>query len=413
MNLRPYQVDIAKQGLEILTAYKFLYLALECRVGKTATSLEICRLYGVKKVLFITKLKAIYSVKKDYEDFGHDFELTIINKESIHKIESNDFDIVICDEAHSLFGTFPKANRFTKIYRSRFKKIPSILLSATMSPESYSQIFHQFWINNYAPFVQYGSFYKWANDYVLLKKKYVGTGQAINDYSNANWDKIHSKINSYIITYTQQQAGFTTTIIEDILTVQMKPCTYAMAKAVINNGIYEGKTDVILADTGVKMQSKAHQIYSGTVIGENGTYSFDDTKVKAIQRKFEGRKIAIFTVYQAEADMIRSLIPNCVNTPEAFNADPTATFVGQIRSSREGVNLSSADCLVYYNIEFSSLSYLQGRDRATTKDRNTPPEVWFIMAEGGIEVKIYDTVIKKEDFTLQHFKKWKAPTSES
>jgi hypothetical protein len=181
----------------------------------------------------------------------------------------------------------------------------------------------------------------------------------------------------------------------------------------MSNGIYEGKTDVILADTGVKMQSKAHQIYSGTVIGENGTYSFDDTKVQAIHRKFAGRKIAIFTVYQAEADMIRSLIPNCVNTPEAFNSDPTATYVGQIRSSREGVNLSSADCLVYYNIEFSSLSYLQGRDRATTKDRTTPPEVWFIMAEGGIEVKIYDTVMQKTDFTLTHFKKWKASTNVS
>ena len=413
MNLRPYQVDIAKQGLEILTAYKFLYLALECRVGKTATSLEICRLYGVKKVLFITKLKAIYSVKKDYEDFGHDFELTIINKESIHKIESNDFDIVICDEAHSLFGTFPKANRFTKIYRSRFKKIPSILLSATMSPESYSQLFHQFWINNYSPFVKYASFYKWASEYVTVKKKFVGTGQSVNDYSNADIDKIYSKIKCHIITYTQAEAGFTQQIIEDILIVLLQKSTYKLIKAVKDHGIYEGKNDVILADTGVKQQSKVHQLCSGTVITENGVHIVDNTKVKAIKLKFEGRKIAIFTVYQAEMDMVKELIPNCVSTPEAFNADPTATFVGQIRSSREGVNLSSADCLVYLNIEFSSLSYIQGRDRATTKDRTTPPEVWFIMAEGGIESDIYNTVMKKQDYNLTHFRKWKAPTSES
>jgi hypothetical protein len=112
-------------------------------------------------------------------------------------------------------------------------------------------------------------------------------------------------------------------------------------------------------------------------------------------------------------DMVKELIPNCVSTPEAFNADPTATFVGQIRSSREGVNLSSADCLVYLNIEFSSLSYIQGRDRATTKDRTTPPEVWFIMSEGGIELEIYKIVQKKQNFTQKYFRKWKAPTSEN
>jgi Uma2 family endonuclease len=61
---------------------------------------------------------------------------------------------------------------------------------------------------------------------------------------------------------------------------------------------------------------------------------------------------------------------------------------------------------VYLNIEFSSLSYIQGRDRATYKDRPTPPEVWFIMADGGIEYEIYQRVQSKQDFTNQHYKKW-------
>jgi hypothetical protein len=163
---------------------------------------------------------------------------------------------------------------------------------------------------------------------------------------------------------------------------------------------------VILADSAVKVQSKVRQIYSGTVIGENKTHIIDTTKVAAIIKKFAGKKIAIFTVYQAEMDMVNKHIPNCTSSPEEFNLDPTATYVGQIRSSREGVNLSTADCLVYLNIEHSSLSYLQGRDRATTKNRKTPPEVWFIMAEGGIEKDIYDVVKSKRDYTLNHFKSW-------
>jgi hypothetical protein len=410
MQLRDYQVKGSEDAAAILLKRKIVYLAWEVRCGKTLTAFATLQNVGANRCLFVTKKKAIPSIQKDAELIGFDVEC--VNYESLHKVKER-FKYIVIDEAHCI-GAFPKPSIRAKQLRAMIdQNTYVILLSGTPSPESFSQLFHQFWVHPLSPFAQYGNFYKWAKVFVNVGVKYIGTGQTTNDYSDARWKDIAMYVKPIMLTYTQQQAGFTTTIIEDILTVQMKPSTYAMAKAVMNNGIYEGKTDVILADTGVKMQSKTHQIYSGTVIGENGTYSFDDTKVKAIQRKFAGRKIAIFTVYQAEADMIRALIPNCVSTPEAFNADPTATFVGQIRSSREGVNLSSADCLVYLNIEFSSLSYIQGRDRATTKDRTTPPEVWFIMSDGGIESDIYNTVMKKQDFTLKHFRKWKAPTSES
>ena len=410
MQLRDYQVKGSEDAAAILLKRKIVYLAWEVRCGKTLTAFATLQKIGANRCLFVTKKKAIPSIQNDAELTGFDAE--VVNYESLHKVKER-FKYIVIDEAHCI-GAFPKPSLRAKQLRAIIdQNTYVIMLSGTPSPESFSQLFHQFWVHPLSPFAQYGNFYKWAKVFVNVKVKYIGTGQTTNDYSDARWKDISMYVKPIMLTYTQQQAGFTTTIIEDILTVQMKPCTYAMAKAVMSNGIYEGKTDVILADTGVKMQSKAHQIYSGTVIGENGTYSFDDTKVRAIQQKFEGRKIAIFTVYQAEADMIRALIPNCVNTPEAFNSDPTATYVGQIRSSREGVNLSSADCLVYYNIEFSSLSYLQGRDRATTKDRTTPPEVWFIMAEKGIEIKIYDTVMNKRDFTLKHFRKWKATTNVS
>ena len=410
ISLRPYQTELSDQAAAILLSKQIVYLSMEVRTGKSLTAFATLQKIGANRCLFVTKKKAIPSIQNDADLIGFDAE--VVNYESLHKVKER-FKYIVIDEAHCI-GAFPKPSIRAKQLRAMIdQNTYVILLSGTASPESFSQLFHQFWVHPLSPFAAYPNFYKWANSFVNKKVKYIGTGQTTNDYSDARWKDIAMYVKPIMLTYTQQQAGFTTTIVEDILTVQMKPSTYAMAKAVMSNGIYEGKTDVILADTGVKMQSKAHQIYSGTVIGENGTYSFDDTKVKAIQRKFANRKIAIFTVYQAEADMIRALIPNCVNTPEAFNVDATATYVGQIRSSREGVNLSSADCLVYYNIEFSSLSYLQGRDRATTKDRTTPPEVWFIMAENGIELKIYNTVMNKSDFTHAHFKKWKATTNVS
>ena len=77
--LRDYQVDLSKKAVDILKEKKIVYLQFSVRVGKTATALETCRLYGAKKVLFLTKKKAIGSIESDYKDFGFTFDLTVIN----------------------------------------------------------------------------------------------------------------------------------------------------------------------------------------------------------------------------------------------------------------------------------------------------------------------------------------------
>ena len=75
-----------------------------------------------------------------------------------------------------------------------------------------------------------------------------------------------------------------------------------------------------------------------------------------------------------------------------------------IVSGREGISLSQAECLVYYNIDFSATSYWQSRDRMTTKER-LKNNVYWVFAKDGIENDIYKTVIKKKDYTVNHFKK--------
>ena len=80
-------------------------------------------------------------------------------------------------------------------------------------------------------------------------------------------------------------------------------------------------------------------------------------------------------------------------------------FVSQIVSGREGLNLSSADALVFYNIDFSAVSYWQSRARIQTKDRTKESKIYYVFAEKGIEDKIYKAVMDKKDYTLSHFKK--------
>ena len=113
IKFRDYQKKIIVKGSEILILNNFLYLTMEVRTGKTLTSLGIARLMNKKSVLFVSKKKALSSINDDYLALKPDYDITIINYESLHKIETNDFDLVILDEAHSM-GAFPKPSRRAK-----------------------------------------------------------------------------------------------------------------------------------------------------------------------------------------------------------------------------------------------------------------------------------------------------------
>ena len=100
------------------------------------------------------------------------------------------------------------------------------------------------------------------------------------------------------IRYTQEEAGFTEMVQEQIVTVRMKPSTYAFAEKLRKDLVVMNKDgDTVLADTAVKLMQKLHQIYSGTVIvdaPERQTAVFDTTKAEYIRDNFAGQKIAIF-----------------------------------------------------------------------------------------------------------------------
>ncbi len=403
MELRPYQTKISAESVEILRNKHIVYLAMEVRTGKSLTALNTAQLYGAKNVLFLTKKKAISSIQWDYDNFGFDFDLTIINDESLHLV-NGEFDLVIHDEHHR-FGAFPKPNATAKEFKKRFSKLPMIFLSGTPTPESYSQWFHQFWVSDYSPYKNYANFYKWAAEYVDIKEKRLGYA-VVKDYSNAKENLIRRSTRPYIITFTQKEAGFTTSVNEMVLECEMQPITYEVIRRLKKDLIVRnGQGQVILGDTGVKLMQKMHQLSSGTCKFENGSSKvIDDSKAKFIKEKFKGEKIAIFYKFKAEWDALLQVFgaDYLTNSVEEFDATDKNIAL-QIVSGREGVSLKNAKYLVYYNIDFSATSYWQSRDRMTTMQRQEN-EVFWIFSKGGIEYDIYKTVQQKKDYTLKIFK---------
>ena len=402
MKLRDYQEELSVQGAEILKKHKIVYLAMEVRTGKTLTALEIAKVYGSKNVLFITKKKAISSIEKDYKNFGYTFTLTVINNESLHLI-NGEYDLLISDEHHRN-GAFPKPNKVTKLIKQKYANLPMIFLSGTPHPESYSQIFHQFWISNNTPFGYYTNFYKWAKDFVNVKQKHLGFG-IINDYSQAKIDILKPIIDKYFIRYTQKDAGFETSVNENILYCNMLESTYNIAKSLKKDKVVKGVFEAILADTAVKEMSKLHQIYSGTVKFESGkSMIIDHSKGFFIKDKFEGQKIAIFYKFKEEFNLLKEVFGDLITDDLSEFDNSNKNIALQIVSGREGISLANAKYLVYFNIDFSAVSYWQSRDRLTTMERTTN-DVYWIFSKGGIESKIYKAVSNKKDFTLSVFKK--------
>jgi hypothetical protein len=189
----------------------------------------------------------------------------------------------------------------------------------------------------------------------------------------------------------------------------MADITYKMANRLrIDKIIKNSEGQVVLADTAVKLMQKLHQIYSGSVIidePEREAKVIDYTKAEFIKDYFKDKKIAIYYKFSAELAILIFIFGKDLGfDPDGFQKGNFRVIAMQIVAGREGINLSTADALVFYNIDFSATSYWQARARLQTKDREKEAQIYWIFSEGGIEDKVYKAVCDKKDFTLEYFK---------
>ena len=239
------------------------------------------------------------------------------------------WDTIICDEAHSM-GAFPKPSSRAQLVKEVIKRHRPkvILLSGTPTPESYSQIYHQVYGIPTNPFKHFVNFYKFCAVYVDVKQKKVN-GMFVNDDSRGK-ETILDVMKPYTISYTQSEAGFTTEVIEDILYVDMKPSTYNMCKRLQKDLVIEGKEEVILADTPVKLMMKLHQMYSGTIKFESGnSMIIDDSKAQFIKEQFEGCKIGIFYKFKEEYNVLKQVFGDDLTTELSIFKDTNKNIGGK------------------------------------------------------------------------------------
>lgn len=404
IELRDYQEEISTEAAGKLLSLGIVYLSMQVRTGKTFTALAVCDKMAYKKALFVTKKKAIKGIEKDVEEFEK-VDVDVISMDSIHKVENPaQYDVIIADEAHEIGGAFPKPSKRAKGLKAIVGKKPLIMLSGTPSPESYSQLFHQFYVSEHTPFGNYRNFYAWAKDFVNIKQRRFPHG-VVNDYSEADKDKILGILDKYFISFSQKEANFKCEVEETVLFVDMQPKTMQAIAKLKKDKVLEGKNGVILADTPAKLLSKVHQMSSGTIIPEEDkAVVFDYSKAEYIKEHFKGLRKAIFYKYTAEYQMLKEVFGESLcDDVETFREGRCDNIALQIRAGSTGINLSEADVQIFLNIDFSAKDYIQAKARLQTQKREKV-NVYFLFSRGGVEKDIYDILQTKKSYTSRYYK---------
>jgi hypothetical protein len=432
--LTDYQIDNAQRGLEILKKYGFVYFCCEVRTRKTGSVLECARLYGAKKVLFLTTKRAMGSIKGDYASINPGYEITVINDASAFvlnekkpvgrngkplsrgytfplKVDS-DYDLLIYDEAHRI-GAKPKPSATARAIRQHFSHLPMILLSGTPSPENFSMLYHQFWISDRSPFTE-KNFYDWARTYVDVYVEHLARGP-VNNYDRGIGEKILPVIEPYMVKFTQAEAGFVVNLKEHFCLVEMPEIISKIRDHLMKESVVQGKSGVISADNAAALQMKIRQISSGSIIldveeGEKTGRSVTLSTAKAdyIKERWPTEKMVIFYVFKQELNIIKDVLGNRVTTDLETFQNSNKSIALQIRSGREGLNLSAGEMIVFYSTEHSATSYFQGRDRLTTPTRLEADIYWLwgtFDGVVGIDKEIYEVVTQKKNYTAAHFVK--------
>ena len=393
-----------KQARLILDKFNIVYIAAQTRTGKTLASIFLLK-NDYDNILVVTKKKAISSWLSDLE-LSQTTNFEVINYESIHKLEKQNFDVIILDESHCI-GSYPKPSKRAKSIKEIAKDKKIVYLSATPSAETYSQIFHQFWISSFSPFSE-ANFYKWYKNYgqddcIMIQ------GRIRKRYKKIYVDIIMDKIEHLMVTMTKLEAKFDVFVQEKIHLIQAPTHLIEGIKYFEKHKVLTIGKHKVEAQTPTSIITKSHQLSGGTIkIDEQISIFISLHKVNYLLNHFKDEnKIVVLCNYVKERELLLKKLPNSTDDVDKFRNEPYRYFVGHIKTFSEGVDFSYASCMIIYSLNFSATTYLQSKERLANKKRTKAIIVHYLFTKNTLDEYIYKAVTNKMNFTSRYYSNYK------
>ena len=392
--MKPYQhqVDISSQALDILRKHMIVYLAMQERTGKTLTSILICEQTKCNNILVITKKKALIGWEETLSKYKHNKTYECINYESLHKCAFKP-DLVIIDEAHSNLGAYPKVGKTWKEVYKFTKGKPIIYLSATPSAQTYAQLYHQFKLSSWTPWIKYPSFYNWHKDYGIENIIYLG-GRQIKQYNEVKSEKVIRAVEHLFISYTRTELGFEHEPNDILHYIDLSSEIKEYYNSLLKDRVATVAGTEVIADTVMALRTKLHQIEGSTLKQEDKNIFLSKIdKIDYILKTWgDSDNLVIFYQYQNELSLLK----------QTFKY----STILQGTSFAEGVDLSMYETCVVYSMDFSTAKYTQRRARQCNMKRDTPIDFHFLLVKGAISEQVYQTVaVNRTNFVDSYFNK--------
>ena len=425
------------------------------RVGKTLTAAQVVDdqlLPASALALVVTKKSAMDGIRSDFAKLHlkEDEDYLLINYESVHKVQDQDFQFILLDECHSSgMSTLPNASKTWQAIRyicMKNQNAPVLMMSGTTSIESKGQLFFELGVTGRGPwetFIQGGGKYpyqRWWNGpnhyktgiagggYGTGEKIRIRGGQDAPDYKKVIDQKVMADCQHHFITLTRKDAGFKicdATVIP--LEVENEPLSKLVRKAAKSGHVTFTDTDGVsyerFFDSPAERLQAAHIFGGGTFVetikeNVNGKvkekkiyHTLDDFvydpfyKVNYIKEHFnDGKQYVVFTKYIHERKLLELNLPNCTLSKDKFLTGEYQFWIASITTNAMGVDLSwiTGGCIMY-SITWSGQVWSQVKDRQLTFTRERPANVWVLNLKGGVDARALEAVENKDNFNARMY----------
>lgn len=368
----------------------------------------------------MTALEIVGSRKRKVERLGTVAHAHVINYESLPLVldVGNTYDAIIVDESHKCANS---SNQTMNVLDLAMKAKKRLLLTGTPVSNSLEAVFYQMLICDGGRAL--GSS-KTAFVEQYFKTTVVGGGNTVTEPKADSIEKVSSKMAKS--TYFLKK--------EEVLDLPQKthtplilPMTEDQSRyyhQLKNDSIAYIQDQTVTVEMAATRMMKLQQICQGFVISDDKEVRhFNDTKTAALAEMISGTysayKLVVWCRFTYEIERLCEQLTK-LGIPhlrydgstkqrdrdfavKAWQTDPAyKVFVGQLQMGI-GITLHAATCSVpccnaaYLGIDYSYVNWAQSMDRIHRIGQNWPCSYTYLLTEDGIDRRIYNALLAKEN----------------
>lgn len=332
--------------------------------------------------------------------------LEVVNYDIVHRRDwliNGQFDLIILDESHYIKNRGSKRSKALR-KMGRKAKYRYILTGTPMTNSKLHEFYAQYDFLNPSVFTNWTTF----------SKQFVNMGQYYQPVSYRNTEVLEDIINAHAMRLTK----------EECLDLPEKLPDEVIKVPLLEKRQYKQATENFIQDYDIMVDNpltkslRMRQIASGFLTDDGELIELKTDKLNYMQEIIEGREERQTVIFAHFKHSIKSISERLDKMKvkhlllngdqqdkeiwKVFQKDPSyKVIIVQYQTGSQGIDLFKADAIIYYEPTLSSSLNEQSRDRIHRIGQNMAVTYYYLLTEGTIEEKIYQTLKKGRDFSKE------------